>query len=132
MGNLVAVFGMVAPNRRDNIARGGRAESRMGRDYDATEAEKERHNGALRVGPVFGITECTTRDPSRHNDEPAMLLPDTPEATFLKTEPLFRVIMESPAVSPIVSPNSTYTSRLSEPDTTDVPNAVLSRNEVAK
>ena len=77
---------------------------------------------APNVGPEFGRTECTTRDPSRHNGEPAILVPDTPEARVRQTEPLFGVVMETPAVSPIVSPDSAYISRPAEPDTTKVPN----------
>ena len=120
MGNLV--FGSGAEPGRASKARGGLTESPMERDYDATESDRERYNGALRVGPEFGITECTTRDPSRHNGEPAILVPDTPEARVRQTEPLFGVVMETPAVSPIVSPDSAYISRPAEPDTTKVPN----------
>ena len=120
MGNLV--FGSGAEPGRASEARGGLTESPMERYYDATESERERYNGALRVGPEFGITECTTRDPSRHNGEPAILVPDTPEARVRQTEPLFRVVMETPAVSPIASPDSAYISRPAEPDTTKVPN----------
>ena len=59
MGNLV--FGSGAEPGRASKARGGLTESPMERDYDATESERERYNGALRVGPEFGRTECTTR-----------------------------------------------------------------------
>jgi len=42
MGNLV--FGSGAELGRANIARGGLTESPMEGDYDATEADRERHN----------------------------------------------------------------------------------------
>jgi len=119
VGNLV--FGIGAEPGRASKARGGLTESPMERDYDATEADRERHNGALRVGPEFGRTECTTRDPLR-NGEPAILEPDTPEARVRQTEPLLGVVMETPAVSPVVSPDSAYISRPAEPDTTKVQN----------
>ena len=51
-------------------------------------------------------------------------MPDTPEARVRQTEPLFGVVMETPAVSPIVSPDSAYLSRPAEPDTTKVPNEI--------
>jgi len=43
MGNLV--FGSGAEPGRASKARGGLTESPMGRDYDATESDRERHNG---------------------------------------------------------------------------------------
>jgi len=54
----------------------------------------------------------------------AILVPDTPEARVRQTEPLFGVVRETPAVSPIVSPDSAYKSRPAEPDTTKVPNEI--------
>ena len=47
MGNLVYVSGTELDHV--NIARGGLTESPLERDYDATEANRERHTGALRV-----------------------------------------------------------------------------------
>ena len=51
MGNLV--FGSGVEPGRASKARGGLTESPMERDYDTTESDRERHNGALRVGPEF-------------------------------------------------------------------------------
>jgi len=56
--------------------------------------------------------------------EPVILVTDAPEARIRQTEPLFGVVMETPPVSPIVSPDSAYISRPPEPDTTKVPDEI--------